>query len=169
MQAEEVAMFLTSTPRLLNRPEKWASRQAGIRPLRRTAPVSGINNTAEASKHTMLAVGRWMLYGWERVIPEAQLQLIHSPSLTLLASHRLSLEDTCSVQVLSLTSLNTDPLIYICLTDLCHSQCWRIICRVVRSLICIGSSSSWHFSWTSLTSSSPLWASTCFTAQLDES
>lgn len=79
-----------------------------------------------------------MLYGWEWVVPEAQLQLIHSLPPTPLASHLLSLQNTCSVQVLSLTF--TDPLIYISLTDLCPSHCWRIIWRVVGSLICIGSS-----------------------------
>ena len=117
-----------------------------------------------------------MLYGWEWVIPEAQLQLIHSPSLTPLAPlHRallLSLKNTCSVQVLSLTFFNTDLLIYICLTDPCHSLCWRIICMAVRSLICI--SFSLHFClplpYTSpepfFTPSSPLWR---FTAQQDES
>lgn len=65
MHAEEVAMFLTSTPHLLNRTEKWAWRRAGIRPLRRRALVSGINKTAEGRKHT-LAVWRdviWMRMG----------------------------------------------------------------------------------------------------------
>lgn len=58
MQAEKVAVFLTSNPHLLNRTEKQAWRQAGIRPLRRSVPVSGINKTAERRKHTTLAVWR---------------------------------------------------------------------------------------------------------------
>lgn len=58
MRAEEVAMFLTSTPHLLNRTENGAWRQARIRPLRRSALVSGINKTAEGRKHTTLAVWR---------------------------------------------------------------------------------------------------------------
>lgn len=58
MQAEEVAMFLTSNPHLLNRTEKWAWRQAGIRPLRRSVPVRGINKSTEGRKRTMLAQWR---------------------------------------------------------------------------------------------------------------
>lgn len=58
MQTEEVAMFLTSNPHLLNRTEEWAWRQAEIRPLRRSIPVRGINKTAEGRKHTTLAVWR---------------------------------------------------------------------------------------------------------------
>lgn len=58
MWAEEVAMFLTSNPQFLNRTEKQAWRQAGIRPLRRSIPVRGINKTTEGRKHTTLAVWR---------------------------------------------------------------------------------------------------------------
>ena len=58
MQAEEVATFLTSNPQLLNRTEKWAWRQAGIRTLRKSIPVRGINKSTEERKHTMLAVWR---------------------------------------------------------------------------------------------------------------
>ena len=166
MWAEEVAMFLTSNPHLLNRTEKPARRRAGIRPLRSRAPVNGINKTAEGRKQNVSSVEgserryKGMLYGWEWVIPEAQLQLIHSPPLTPLASLLLSLQNTSSVQLLSLTFPNTDLLIYICLTDLRHSHCWRIIWGVARSLICVGSSFTLHSSWTLLTPSSLLWAST---------
>lgn len=83
-----------------------------------------------------------MLYGWERVTPEAQLQLIRSPSLTPLASHQLYLQiKKPKTQKLCLSSA---PLICICVTDLCLSHCWRITWRVAGSLICIGSSFSWH-------------------------
>lgn len=153
MQAERVAMFLTSNPNLLNKAEKWAWRQAGIKPLRRSVPVSGMNKTPEGRKHTS-AVCMWggrgykeMLYGWEWVIPEARLRLIHSPPLTPLASVR----SVFAKQLLCASFLNTDLLIYICLTDLCYSHCWRIIWRAVRSPICI---SSLPYT-TPLTSSSP--------------
>lgn len=43
--------------------------------------------------------------------------MIHSPSLALLASLILSVQNTCSAQVLSLTFLNTHLLIYICVAD----------------------------------------------------
>lgn len=47
---------------------------------------------------------------------------IDSPSLTPLPLHLLSLQNTCSVQALSLTFPNIDPLIYISMTDLCLSE-----------------------------------------------
>lgn len=106
VQAEEVAMFLTSATRLLNRTEKWVWIPAGIRPLRRHGPVSGINKTADGRKHNRQH--ERMLQGWGRVIAKALLQLIHSPSLTPLASQLLSLPNTCSVQALSLTFPSID-------------------------------------------------------------
>lgn len=107
VQAEEVAMFLTSATHLLNRTVKWLQIPAGIRPLRRHAPVSGINKTADGWKHNRQH--ERMLQGWGRVIAKALLQLIHSPSLKPLASHLLSLQNTCSVKALSLTFPNIDP------------------------------------------------------------
>lgn len=105
---EEVAMFLTSATGLLNRTEKWVWIPGGLRPLRRHAPVNGINKTADGRK--LNRQHERMLQGWERVIAKALLQLIHSPSLTPLASCLLSLQNTCCVQALSLTFPNIDPL-----------------------------------------------------------
>ncbi len=71
MRAEEVAMFLTSNPYLLNKSENWAWRQAGISPLRRSVPVSGMNKPAEGRKHvssgegeTVQRDGIWMRMGY---------------------------------------------------------------------------------------------------------
>lgn len=113
VQAEEVALFLTSATRLLNRTEKWVWIPAGIRPLRRHGPVSGINKTADGRKHNRQH--ERMLQGWGRVIAKALLQLIHSPSLTPLASHLLSLPNTCSVQALSMTfpSIDNPPHLHL--------------------------------------------------------
>lgn len=126
-------MFLTSNPHLLNRTEKQAWRQAGIRPLRRNIPVRGINKTTEGRKHTTLAVrrgGRGFIkdcYVDENgLYLEAQHQLIHSPPLTPLA---LLLYCLCKTP---------DLLICLCLTDPCHSRCWRIIRRVAGSPSCLG-------------------------------
>lgn len=44
-------MFLTSAAHLLNRTGKWVWIPAGIRPLRRHAPVSGINKSADGEKN----------------------------------------------------------------------------------------------------------------------
>lgn len=68
MWAEDVAVFLTSNPHLLNGGEKQAWRQEGIGPLRRNVPVRGINKSTEGRKHITLAQGRerqykGMLYG----------------------------------------------------------------------------------------------------------
>lgn len=45
-----MAMLLTSATGLLNRTEKWVWIPGGLRPLRRHAPVSGINKTADGKK-----------------------------------------------------------------------------------------------------------------------
>lgn len=100
-------MFLTSAAGLLHRTEKWVWIPGGLRPLRRHAPVSGINKTADGRK--LNRQHERMLQGLERVIAKALLQLIHSPSLTPLASCLLSLQNTCCVQALSLTFPNIDP------------------------------------------------------------
>ncbi|KAK5891987.1 hypothetical protein CesoFtcFv8_012412 [Champsocephalus esox] len=56
MPEEEVAMFLTSNPHLLNSTEKQAWRRAWIRPLRRSIPVRGINKPTEGRKHHVCSV-----------------------------------------------------------------------------------------------------------------
>lgn len=43
------------------------------------------------------------------------------------------------------TSFHTDLLIYICLTDLCHSACLGIISKNLRSLICKGKEVKTHY------------------------
>lgn len=50
-----------------------------------------------------------------------------------------------------------------------YPEGWTHICIFICTHICIGSSYTSHYSWTLLTSRSPLWASSCFTAQPEES
>lgn len=134
MPAEEVAVFLTSNPHLLNRTGKRAWRRAGIRPLRRSAPVSGINKTAEGRKHTTLAVwraGRGCIKGCYMDENGLYLRLssnwsIHLPSHLWHRSYCL-----CKTRALFKFRLwlspNADHLIYICVTDPCRTHSWRII------------------------------------------
>ena len=152
MPAEEVAVFLTSNPHLLNRTGKRAWRRAGIRPLRRSAPVSGINKTAEGRKHTTLAVwraGRGCIKGCYMDENGLYLRLssnwsIHLPSHLWHRSYCLcKTRAPCKFRLW--LSPNADLLIYICVTDLCRSQRSQ---RSQRSLI--GSSFTLRYSWTLL-------------------
>lgn len=151
MQAEAVAVFLTSTLPLLNRMEKWAWRQAGIRPLRRSVPVSGINKTAKRRKHTVLVewrVGRSSTKGC--YMDENGLYLRLSSDWSVHLRYHLWHHTYCLCKTPALCkhclwlSSTLTTLVYICLTDLCLSLRWRITWRVVGSLICIGSPFSWH-------------------------
>lgn len=176
MQAEEVAMFLTSNPHLLNRTETRAWRQAGIRPLRRSIPVRGINKTAEGKKPTPLAVWRVGGGGIKGCYMDGNglyLRLssnwsIHLPSHLWHHSYCLWKTPALCKFCLWLSSTLTSSSTSAWLT--CVSP---TVERVYLKGYEVTDLSKFlpylRYSRTPLTSSSPLWASTCFSAQLDKS
>ena len=125
---------------LLNGTEHQARKWTGVRPLRRSIPVRGINKSIEVRKHTTLAVWREEK-GDRKVVsmrvdrsrdstPVDLFTFYHTPGITATVSAKDLL---CKSLVFD--SLKHSVLINSCLIDLCHSYCQSIICMAMRSLI----------------------------------